>query len=174
MAQDYSQAVGDEWVSFPGGELEGKRPKALCPPCRESLKQEASGRFSPSRPSSPTRPLCFQCYRADLDRERSIRAAGQLDTASDERFQSQLPFETVDKPRLMMLKAERAGARAPTNAPRVPGPRPPTPHAHDQSPTPPDARATTNAQRPTPNDQRPTTNDQRPTTNDQRPMTNDQ
>jgi len=112
MAQDYSQAVGDEWVSFPGGELEGKRPKALCPACRESLKQEASGRFSPSRPSSPTRPLCFQCYRADLDRERSIRAAGQLDTASDERFQSQLPFETVDKPRLMMLKAERAGARA--------------------------------------------------------------
>jgi hypothetical protein len=56
--------------------------------------------------------LCFQCYRAGLDRERAIKAAGQLDTASDARFQSQLPFEPIDKPRLEMLKAERADARA--------------------------------------------------------------
>jgi hypothetical protein len=56
--------------------------------------------------------LCFQCYRADLERDRAIRAAGQLNTASEERFQSQLPFETVDKPRLDMLKAERTEARA--------------------------------------------------------------
>jgi len=120
MAHEYAQTVGDEWVSFPGGELEGKRPKALCPVCREALKREASGQApsrasSPSRPSSPSRlsrPLCFQCYRADLDRERALRAAGQLDTASDERFQSQLPFEPVDKPRLEMLKADRAHARA--------------------------------------------------------------
>jgi len=118
MTQERSQAVGDEWVSFPGGELEGKRPRALCPACRETLTREASRRFIPSRLSRPprlsrpSRPLCFQCYRADLDRERSIRAAGQLDTASEERFQSQFPFETVDKPRLTMLKAERAGARA--------------------------------------------------------------
>jgi len=117
MAQENSQAVGDEWVSFPGGELEGKRPKVLCPECRELLKREASGSqsgafASPSRPSSPSRPLCFQCYRADLERDRAIRAAGQLNTASEERFQSQLPFETVDKPRLEMLKAERTEARA--------------------------------------------------------------
>src|ERR1700752_3870538 len=113
MAQENSQAVGDEWVSFPGGELEGKRPKVLCAACRELLKREASGpQSSPSRPSSASRPLCFQCYRADLERDRAIRAAGQLDTASEERFQSQLPFETVDKPRLDMLKVERAEARA--------------------------------------------------------------
>src|SRR6266850_6006968 len=118
MAQEYSQPVGDEWVSFPGGELEGKRPKVLCAACREALKREAEGRARPSclssasRRSSPARPLCFQCYRADLDRDRAIRAAGQLDTASVERFQSQLPFEIIDKPRLEMLKAERADARA--------------------------------------------------------------
>src|SRR5262249_41913298 len=31
------QLVTDDWVSFPGGELEGKRPKALCPACREAM-----------------------------------------------------------------------------------------------------------------------------------------
>jgi hypothetical protein len=66
---------------------------------------------SPSQSSSPSRPLCFQCYRANLDRERAIRDAGRLDTASEERFQSQLPFEPVDKPRLEMLKVDRARAR---------------------------------------------------------------
>jgi len=55
--------------------------------------------------------LCFQCYRAELDRERALQAAGDLDTASDARFQSQLPFEPVNRPRLEMLKAERSEAR---------------------------------------------------------------
>ena len=57
-------------------------------------------------------PLCFQCYRAELDRERALKAAGQLDTASDERFQSTLPFEPIDMPRLQMLRLERAAERA--------------------------------------------------------------
>jgi hypothetical protein len=56
--------------------------------------------------------LCFQCYRADLDRHRALRAAGDLDTTSEERFQFQLPLEPVDRGRLERLKAERAGARA--------------------------------------------------------------
>jgi hypothetical protein len=111
MATENSQVVGDEWVSFPGGELEGKRPKVLCAGCREALKREASSPSRSSRPSSPSRPLCFQCYRANLDRERAIRDAGRLDTASEERFQSQLPFEAVDKPRLEMLKVDRTRAR---------------------------------------------------------------
>jgi hypothetical protein len=104
-----AQAVEGEWVTFPGGELEGKRPKALCPACREALKRAASG---PGRRSGPSRPLCFQCYRAELDRERALQAAGELDTASDARFQSQLPFEPVNRARLEMLKAERSEARA--------------------------------------------------------------
>ena len=118
MAQEYSQIIGDEWVSFPGGELEGKRPKVLCEACREALARETSlrvrrlRRTATSRASSPSRLLCFQCYRAGLDRDRAIRAAGQLNTASEERFQSQLPFEPVDKPRLDLLKADRAEARA--------------------------------------------------------------
>jgi hypothetical protein len=129
MAHENSQTVGEEWVSFPGGELEGKRPKVLCPACREALNREAagekqgsasrvskaSGLFGPSTRlsglSSPSRPLCFQCYRANLDRERAIRDAGRLDTASEERFQSQLPLEPVDKPRLEMLKVDRARER---------------------------------------------------------------
>jgi len=56
--------------------------------------------------------LCFQCYRADLDRERAIAAAGQLDTASDARFQFQLPLEPINAGRLSDLKAARAEARA--------------------------------------------------------------
>jgi hypothetical protein len=103
------QSVGEEWVSFPGGELEGKRPKILCPTCRDALKASAA---RPRSVAAAKRPLCFQCYRAGLERDRQLRAAGQLDTASAERFQSQLPFEAVDVPRLAMLKAERANQRA--------------------------------------------------------------
>jgi len=109
MSRAAEQVQAEEWVSFPGGELEGKRPKALCPACREALRREAAG-FA-SRPPGPSRPLCFQCYRAELERERALRAAGDLDTASDARFQFQLPFELVNRARLDMLKAERAEAR---------------------------------------------------------------
>jgi hypothetical protein len=103
-----AQVIEGEWITFPGGELEGKRPKALCPTCRAALNREASGS---GRRSGPSRPLCFQCYRADLDRERALQAAGELDTATDARFQAQLPFEPVNRPRLEMLKAERSEAR---------------------------------------------------------------
>jgi hypothetical protein len=57
------------------------------------------------------RTLCFQCYRLELDRERAVKAAGRLDTASEARFQSLLPFEPVNRPKLEMLKAERAAVR---------------------------------------------------------------
>jgi hypothetical protein len=109
-AQITSQVVEGEWVAFPGGELEGKRPKALCRGCREALAREAATRRhgAPGR----QRPLCFQCYRAELDRDRAFQAAGQLNTASDARFQAQLPFEPVNHVRLDMLKAERTSARA--------------------------------------------------------------
>jgi len=109
MAHEYVQVVRDEWVTFPGGELQGKRPKALCPACRATLQREAieQGLNSPRA----TRPLCFQCYRADLDRERAIAAAAQLDTSSAERFQCQLPLEPVNIGRLSELKIARAEAR---------------------------------------------------------------
>ena len=106
-----SQVAADEWVTFPGGELEGRRPKALCPSCREALKREAFGK-PPDTLEPRSRALCFQCYRADLDRDRALKAAGDLDTASDARFQSQLPFEPVNRARLDMLKAARTEARA--------------------------------------------------------------
>jgi hypothetical protein len=57
-------------------------------------------------------PLCFQCYRAELDRERKLKAAGNLDTASEERFQGALPFEPVNRPRLERLRVDRLAARA--------------------------------------------------------------
>jgi hypothetical protein len=101
-----NQTVADEWVTFPGGELEGKRPKVLCAACRRELQRAAAAAevFKP-------RALCFQCYRAELDRERALKAAGELDTASVERFQTTLPFEPVNMVRLSMLKAERATER---------------------------------------------------------------
>ncbi len=109
--QIQNQVVDGEWVSFPGGELEGKRPKALCPPCRTALRTMAMSKAHPRRVRHVRRTLCFQCYRAEIDRERALEAAGDLDTASVERFQSALPFEPVNRPRLEMLKAERATAR---------------------------------------------------------------
>ena len=86
---------------FPGGELEGERPKVLCSSCRAS-RADRTG----------SRPLCFQCYRVSLDRERALQAAGKLDTSSLERFQDGLPFEPVNRPRLEMLRAERVRSRS--------------------------------------------------------------
>lgn len=122
MTNQYTQVAAEEWVSFPGGELEGRRPRALCPACREALKRKAGAplhtRASPPCTSHQrtwhprtSRPLCFQCFRLDLDRERALQAAVDLDTASDARFQSQLPFEPVNRGRLELLKVERSAAR---------------------------------------------------------------
>ena len=110
MGHVQTEPVADEWVSFPGGELEGKRPKALCPTCREALRRAAGGLRGSDR--ARARTLCFQCYRAELERERAVKAAGSLDTSSDARFQFQLPFEPLNRPRLDALKATRAEARA--------------------------------------------------------------
>jgi hypothetical protein len=116
MAQESEQVGGqvveEGWVGFPGGELEGKRPKALCAACQDALKRAATRASRAPGGPSPSRTLCFQCYRAELDRERALSAAGTLDTASEARFQSQLPFEPVKRGRLAMLKADRAGTRA--------------------------------------------------------------
>jgi hypothetical protein len=127
MSSRHLEPTNDEWISFPGGELEGKRPKALCSDCREALKRAAASGRSTRHPAPGTqhaarstqhpapstrRTLCFACYRAELDRQKAIAAAGQLETATDARFQYQLPFEPVDQPRLEMLKADRLAARA--------------------------------------------------------------
>ena len=111
MSHKNAQIVDDEWITFPGGELEGKRPKALCPACRNQLMQAAAAQTASA---TRLRAVCFQCYRAEIDRDRALKAAGQLDTASAERFQTALPFEPVNRPRLEMLKAERSTARATT------------------------------------------------------------
>jgi hypothetical protein len=55
--------------------------------------------------------LCFECHRAERERLRSIRAAAELNTASEARFQDALPFEPVDQVRLERLRAERAADR---------------------------------------------------------------
>jgi hypothetical protein len=97
--------ASEEWAPFPGGELEGRRPKVLCAECRERQKART--------PEACRRnALCFQCYRAGLERDRAIRAAGQLDTASEGRFQHVLPLEPINRPRLDRLRMERAAARA--------------------------------------------------------------
>ncbi len=96
------EVVDGEWVTFPGGELEGRRPKARCASCRQGSTEAGSRRGT----------LCFECYREELTRERALKAAGELDTASVARFQCGLPFEPVNWPRLEMLRAERARSRA--------------------------------------------------------------
>jgi hypothetical protein len=51
-----------------------------------------------------------------LAKERRLKAAGELDTASDRRFQALLPFEPVDHSMLLRLRSERLGARAEADA----------------------------------------------------------
>src|SRR5262245_37107293 len=95
-------------VAFPGGGLEGRRPRGLCGACRGRVRELAASGAPLSRPGT----LCFACHQADVARERAIREAGQLDTASPERFQTLLPFEPVNTSRLTMLRAEREAAQA--------------------------------------------------------------
>jgi hypothetical protein len=111
MSTPKHQVVTEEWVTFPGGELEGQRPKALCSACREALRREAAT-YGTAGVARRSRLLCFDCYRADFARSRALKDAGELDTASEARFQTQLPFEPVHRARLDRLKAGRAEARA--------------------------------------------------------------
>lgn len=104
-----AQVVDKDWVTFPGGELEGKRPKTLCPACRGKLTEAP---IDALRARTLARTLCFQCYRVGIERDRALLAAGQIDTASDARFQDALPLEPVNRHRLDMLKMERAAERA--------------------------------------------------------------
>lgn len=121
-AKATAQVVETEWVTFSGGELEGKRPRALCAECRARLNREVnSARVAGGPPHGEARasngvrrasqPLCFQCYRAELNRERALKAAGELDTASADRFQCALPLEPVNHARLALLKDARRDAR---------------------------------------------------------------
>ena len=105
MAGALKQTVDTEWVTFPGGELEGRRPKTLCGPCR---LRKAAG--------APARAICFECHRADRRHEEALKAAGEFETSSEARFQDGLPFEPVNVPRLERLKAERAEARVQARA----------------------------------------------------------
>ena len=100
MAGAANELVESEWVTFPGGELEGRRPKTLCGPCRV---RKAAG--------APPRAICFECYRADRRRDEAIKAAGAFEAASEARFQDGLPFEPVNVSRLARLKAERIAVR---------------------------------------------------------------
>lgn len=99
-----------DWTPFPGGELEGARPKAQCPSCRARTARDGAGAPS-GKPA-----LCFQCYRAEIEKNRKLKAAAELDTASDARFQCTLPFEPVNTSRLARLKVEREEARTKARA----------------------------------------------------------
>lgn len=114
ISQHPAQVVESEWIGFPGGELEGTRPRSLCQACRARMHRLALSRAaSVVRASRVTsRTLCFQCYRAELDRVRAMEAAGRFDSASEARFQSALPFEPVNRARLARLGAERAAVMA--------------------------------------------------------------
>jgi hypothetical protein len=101
----------NEWTSLPGGELEAPRPRVLCASCRDRLKKAAALGASVPGGRLRQKPICFGCYRAELNRERALKAAGQLDTASEARFQCSLPFEPVNRGRLDQLRARRAAAR---------------------------------------------------------------
>jgi hypothetical protein len=48
----------------------------------------------------------------DQARQRALRAARNLNTASEERFQTTLPFEPVNRARLERLRAERTLSKA--------------------------------------------------------------
>ncbi len=114
-AEATAQVAENDWVTFSGGELEGKRPRTLCAACQSKLNRQVNRVRPPDLGTS--QPLCFQCYRAELDRSRAIEAAAELAAvpgagAPLARFQVALLFEPVNRARLACLKIERRNARA--------------------------------------------------------------
>src|SRR5688572_10000211 len=110
-----AEVAEGEWVTFPGDELEGRKPKVMCPSCRERLRlfaRAAANSCAEARSAKAAPPLCFECYRVDLARERALQAARNLNTASEARFQDSLPFEPINRARLERLRAERSTVRA--------------------------------------------------------------
>jgi hypothetical protein len=136
-----ASAIPDEdWGTFPGGELAGRRPRTLCAACRAHLARAAAGARGREALVGPrARRICFECYRADLERERSLgrprsvgeavaapgserrraagsppdaRAAAPVGAEFEARWQHLLPFEPVNRPRLERLRMERASARS--------------------------------------------------------------
>ena len=116
MADNTTQAVAHEWVSFPVGNWKASGHEALCPACREALKAAAvrgvteatcgSGGVSEpaarcaSSATAPTWIASALCARpAPSTRRPSAR------------FQEQLPFEPVNEGRLAMLSVERTTTR---------------------------------------------------------------
>src|SRR5256885_12825523 len=80
MAHEPDEVAADEWVSFPGGELEGRRPRALCAACREALRRASLRGSAAPRDQRRARTLCFGCYRAELDRQKAIAARDRKST----------------------------------------------------------------------------------------------
>jgi hypothetical protein len=111
ISSETLQAADGDWVSFPGGELQGRRPQRLCPSCQDARNDLAGMARTVRLESSRRATLCFQCYRLELDREKALKAAAELNTASDARFQFTLPWEPVDVRRLSTLRAARGAAR---------------------------------------------------------------
>jgi hypothetical protein len=108
------QTPDHEWTTFPGGELEGRRSRRLCATCRgraRSAAPQITAEAASKDSAAARQPLCFQCYRVELTRERALKVAGELDTASVARFQEALPFEPVNHERLTTLKMARVVER---------------------------------------------------------------
>src|SRR4029453_14075363 len=103
------QTTDGEWVSFNGGELEGRRPKTLCRACRARLHRAGLDR-SAALPKAL--PLCFQCYRAELEREKALKGEGEPGAGPETGFQFPLPFDPVNESRLQALKTVRSNERA--------------------------------------------------------------
>ena len=90
--------------------MEGQRPRVMCPVCR--LRAFRAAAANPEGRAPRPEPVCFRCYRVDQARQRALRAARDLCTASEARFQDTLPFEPVNRARLERLRTERTAARA--------------------------------------------------------------
>ena len=99
----------DEWVTFPGGELEGKRPGRCVR--RAGALQAARPSIGRSAASAAKAPWQRRSASSATARSSSASGRSRRPASSTRRprsgFQSALPFEPVNRPRLEMLKAER-------------------------------------------------------------------
>ena len=104
------QVVELEWVPFSGGNLEARRPQALCAPCAAKRRRGTRAGLLAGAARSRNAPLCFECFRTGLERERALMSARDIHTASEARFRYLLPFEPVNHERLERIRAERTKA----------------------------------------------------------------
>ena len=106
------QVVDPEWVPLSGGDLEARRPRAMCPACTAKAHRRLSvARLLPCVPRVRNPPPALSVFGLGWRAERALIAARDAPSVSVAGFQDVLPLEPVRSRELERLRMARVSIR---------------------------------------------------------------